>query len=145
MYLLMSRLSRELTRTAAQMGSRRDRRDLQGQRLYPTDGVPGSVQRYPQVHPHPALFPLILTDRPRRKVEAELFPCLRNYGISFYAYNPRQYSSLSYPFRILLTWPRFYFIEVGGGFFTGRYRSLQDNVEAGSRFDPNKNQGKVRL
>ena len=33
---------------------------------------------------------------------------------------------------------------VGGGFFTGRYRSLQDSVEPGSRFDPNKGMGKVR-
>ena len=31
---------------------------------------------------------------------------------------------------------------VGGGFFTGRYRSLQDESEAGSRFDPNTRQGK---
>ena len=32
---------------------------------------------------------------------------------------------------------------VGGGLFTGRYRSLQDENEAGSRFDPNTGQGKV--
>ena len=25
---------------------------------------------------------------PNRKVEGELFPCLRNFGIAFYAYNP---------------------------------------------------------
>ena len=31
---------------------------------------------------------------------------------------------------------------MGGGFFTGRYRSLQDESEAGSRFDPNTRQGK---
>ncbi|KAJ3525988.1 hypothetical protein NM688_g8318 [Phlebia brevispora] len=53
-----------------------------------------------------------------RKVEPELFPCLRKYGISFYAFNP-----------------------LGGGFFTGRYHSINDTVEPGSRFDPNKNQG----
>ncbi|KAI0697766.1 Aldo/keto reductase [Cytidiella melzeri] len=53
-----------------------------------------------------------------RKVEAELLPCLRKYGISFYEYNP-----------------------LGGGFFTGRYRSMEDSVESGSRFDPTKNQG----
>ncbi|KAI0706003.1 Aldo/keto reductase [Cerioporus squamosus] len=54
-----------------------------------------------------------------RKVEPELFPCLRKFGIAFYEFNP-----------------------LGGGFFTGRYRSLEDTVEPGSRFDPNKGQGK---
>ncbi|KAH9886974.1 Aldo/keto reductase [Cubamyces lactineus] len=53
-----------------------------------------------------------------RKVEPELFPCLRKFGIAFYEFNP-----------------------LGGGFFTGRYRSLEDQVEPGSRFDPNKGQG----
>ena len=57
-----------------------------------------------------------------RSVEPELFPCLRKFGIAFYEFNP-----------------------LGGGFFTGRYRSLQDDVEPGSRFDPTKMQGKVRL
>ena len=37
-----------------------------------------------------------------------------------------------------------YLVSVGGGFFTGRYRSIEDQVEPGSRFDPNKGQGKVR-
>lgn len=32
---------------------------------------------------------------------------------------------------------------VGGGFFTGRYTSLEDQVEPGSRFDANKAQGQV--
>lgn len=32
---------------------------------------------------------------------------------------------------------------VGGGIFTGRYKSLDDTVEAGSRFDADKTQGKV--
>jgi len=53
-----------------------------------------------------------------RNVETELFPCLRKFGISFYEFNP-----------------------LGGGFFTGRYGSLDDTVEAGSRFDPQKVQG----
>ncbi|KAI0655683.1 Aldo/keto reductase [Cubamyces menziesii] len=53
-----------------------------------------------------------------RKVEPELFPCLRKFGIAFYEFNP-----------------------LGGGFFTGRYRSIEDQVEPGSRFDPNKGQG----
>jgi len=54
-----------------------------------------------------------------RGVEAELFPCLRKYGISFYEFNP-----------------------LGGGLFTGRYNMIDDKVEAGSRFDPQKDQGK---
>ncbi|KAF7792261.1 hypothetical protein EIP86_003297 [Pleurotus ostreatoroseus] len=53
-----------------------------------------------------------------RVVEPELFPCLRKYNISFYAFNP-----------------------LGGGFFTGRYRSMADKVEPGSRFDPSEWQG----
>ena len=56
-----------------------------------------------------------------RKVEPELFPCLRKFGIAFYEFNP-----------------------LGGGLFTGRYRSLEEAVEPGSRFDPTKGQGKVR-
>ncbi|KAI0351263.1 Aldo/keto reductase [Trametes cingulata] len=47
-----------------------------------------------------------------RKVEPELFPCLRKFGIAFFAFNP-----------------------LGGGFFTGRYHSPDDKVEPGSRFD----------
>ncbi|KAJ8587980.1 Aldo/keto reductase [Rhizopogon salebrosus TDB-379] len=53
-----------------------------------------------------------------RTVEPELFPCLRKYGISFYAFGP-----------------------LAGGFFTGRYLSRDDQVEAGGRFDPNRVQG----
>ncbi len=56
-----------------------------------------------------------------RLVEPELFPCLRHYGISFYEYNP-----------------------LAGGFLTDRYtRESQpgSDIEAGSRFDPNRNQG----
>ncbi|KAI0728802.1 Aldo/keto reductase [Fomitopsis betulina] len=49
----------------------------------------------------------------------ELFPCLRKYGISFYETNP-----------------------LGGGFFTGRYSSPDQQVGPGSRFDPSKFQGK---
>ena len=33
---------------------------------------------------------------------------------------------------------------VGGGFFTGRYHSITGAVEPGSRFDPQRNQGRVR-
>lgn len=33
---------------------------------------------------------------------------------------------------------------VGGGFFTGRYTSMNTTSEAGSRFDPEQRQGKVR-
>ncbi|KAF7363274.1 Aldo-ket-red domain-containing protein [Mycena sanguinolenta] len=54
-----------------------------------------------------------------RAVEPELLPCLRKFGISFYEFNP-----------------------LGGGFFTDRYTSVDDKPEAGSRFDPERNQGK---
>ncbi|KAF8964664.1 Aldo/keto reductase [Flammula alnicola] len=53
-----------------------------------------------------------------RAVEPELLPCLRKFGISFYEFNP-----------------------LAGGFFTGRYHSLDDVAEEGSRFDPNRSQG----
>lgn len=54
-----------------------------------------------------------------RSVEPELLPCLRKFGIAFYGFNP-----------------------LGGGFFTGRYTSQSDEVEKGSRFDPERWQGK---
>ncbi|KAF8906057.1 Aldo/keto reductase [Gymnopilus junonius] len=54
-----------------------------------------------------------------RVVEPELLPCLRKFGISFYEFNP-----------------------LAGGFFTGRYTSLDDIPDEGSRFDPNRTQGK---
>ncbi|KAF5386728.1 hypothetical protein D9615_001838 [Tricholomella constricta] len=57
-----------------------------------------------------------------RAVEPELFPCLRKFGISFYEFNP-----------------------LGGGMFTGRYISTEDVPEPGSRFDPQKVQGKVPI
>ncbi|KAL4246716.1 NADP-dependent oxidoreductase domain superfamily protein [Abortiporus biennis] len=53
-----------------------------------------------------------------RGVEPELFPCLRKFGISFFEFNP-----------------------LAGGFFTGRYKSIEDKVEPGSRFDPSNGQG----
>ena len=56
-----------------------------------------------------------------RLVEPELFPCLRHYGMSFYEFNP-----------------------LAGGFLTDRYtRASQpgSDIEAGSRFDPNRKQG----
>jgi len=52
-----------------------------------------------------------------RVVEPELFPCLRKFGLSFYAFNP-----------------------LAGGFFTGRF-SRDAAPEPGSRFDPTKPQG----
>ncbi|KAF2668026.1 Aldo/keto reductase [Microthyrium microscopicum] len=54
----------------------------------------------------------------QRAAELELFPCLRHYGIAFYAFNP-----------------------VAGGFLTDRYHRDTTEVEAGSRFDPKRNQG----
>jgi aflatoxin B1 aldehyde reductase len=53
-----------------------------------------------------------------RGVEPELFPCMRKYGIAFYAFNP-----------------------LAGGFLTDRYSREQNQHEEGSRFDPNRNQG----
>lgn len=57
-----------------------------------------------------------------RTVEAELFPCLRHYGMGFYAYNP-----------------------LAGGYLTSRYRreDADNEIESGSRFDPNRWQGKM--
>ncbi|KAF2720178.1 Aldo/keto reductase [Polychaeton citri CBS 116435] len=55
-----------------------------------------------------------------RSVEHELFPCLRKYGIAFYAFNP-----------------------LAGGYLTSRYNREDQETEAGSRFDPNKWQGKM--
>jgi aflatoxin B1 aldehyde reductase len=51
-------------------------------------------------------------------VEPELFPCLRKYGIAFYEFNP-----------------------LAGGFLTDRYHREEQNLEEGSRFDPNRTQG----
>ena len=53
-----------------------------------------------------------------RAVEPELFPCLRYYGIAFYAYNP-----------------------LAGGYLTDRYQRDTAEHEEGSRFDPNRQQG----
>src|SRR5262249_32864364 len=53
-----------------------------------------------------------------RTVEPELFPCLRQYGIAFYAFNP-----------------------VAGGMLTDRYDRGTEIIEPGSRFDPSKHQG----
>ncbi|CZR58186.1 related to aldehyde reductase [Phialocephala subalpina] len=54
----------------------------------------------------------------QRSIEAELFPCLRHYGIALYAFQP-----------------------LAGGFLTGRYTRNQEEFEPGSRFDPKKWQG----
>ncbi|KAL7935905.1 NADP-dependent oxidoreductase domain-containing protein [Trichoderma chlorosporum] len=53
-----------------------------------------------------------------RLVEPELFPCLRNYGIAFYQYNP-----------------------LAGGILTDKYKLDTEEIEEGSRFDPSRNQG----
>jgi aflatoxin B1 aldehyde reductase len=54
-----------------------------------------------------------------RGVEPELLPALRKFGIAFYEFNP-----------------------LAGGFFTDRYTSMDEKPESGSRFDPERNQGK---
>ena len=55
-----------------------------------------------------------------RSIEPELLPCLRHYGIAFYNYNP-----------------------LAGGYLTDRYHRDTEEVEAGSRYDPNRWQGKM--
>lgn len=55
-----------------------------------------------------------------RAVEAELFPCLRYYGLSFYCFNP-----------------------LAGGLLTSRYTRDMTNFEEGSRFDPKRIQGQL--
>ena len=57
-----------------------------------------------------------------RSVEPELLPCLRHYGIAFYNYNP-----------------------LAGGYLTSRYHREDGagEIEKGSRFDPEKWQGKM--
>ncbi|KAI9686493.1 MAG: hypothetical protein M1822_003504 [Bathelium mastoideum] len=60
-----------------------------------------------------------------RAVEPELFPCLQHYGIAFYSYNP-----------------------LAGGYLTDRYTRESKGgeggtIEEGSRFDPNRWQGKM--
>jgi aflatoxin B1 aldehyde reductase len=56
-----------------------------------------------------------------RTVELELFPCLRHYGMAFYAFNP-----------------------LAGGYLTSRYHRDTENssIESMSRFDPNTSQGR---
>ncbi|PVG04151.1 Aldo/keto reductase [Serendipita vermifera] len=48
----------------------------------------------------------------QRSVEPELFPLLRKYGISFYAFSP-----------------------LSGGFLSGRYKKMDETAEKGGRFD----------
>ncbi|KAF2228811.1 Aldo/keto reductase [Viridothelium virens] len=60
-----------------------------------------------------------------RTVEHELFPCLRHYGIAYFAYNP-----------------------LAGGYLTDRYTRESKggdggDIEEGSRFDPERWQGKM--
>lgn len=55
-----------------------------------------------------------------RGVEAELFACLRHYGMAFYAYNP-----------------------LAGGYLTDRYTRETSEIEVGSRFDPERFQGRA--
>jgi len=54
-----------------------------------------------------------------RAIEPELIPCLRKFGLKFYAFNP-----------------------LAGGFFSGRY-TKDSEVGKGTRFDPDRNQGKM--
>ena len=54
-----------------------------------------------------------------RSVKPELLPCLKPYGMGFNAYNP-----------------------LDEGFFTGQLKK-EEKLEKGSRFDPEKRQGKI--
>ena len=56
----------------------------------------------------------------QRKIEEELFSCLRKYSIRLYAFQP-----------------------LAGGFLTGRYSKDQKEFEKGSRFDPKIMQGRL--
>lgn len=58
----------------------------------------------------------------QRAIEPELIPCLRQYGITLYAFQP-----------------------LAGGFLTNRYKRgmTNDDYEPGSRFDPKRLQGMV--
>ncbi|KAI5475648.1 hypothetical protein MNV49_001065 [Pseudohyphozyma bogoriensis] len=53
-----------------------------------------------------------------RAVEPELFPALRKFGLAFYLYNP-----------------------LAGGFFTGKYTSIDQAAPDGTRFDKTTSQG----
>ncbi|KIJ61762.1 hypothetical protein HYDPIDRAFT_42465 [Hydnomerulius pinastri MD-312] len=53
-----------------------------------------------------------------REMETELLPCCRKYGIRLVVYNP-----------------------LAGGLFAGKVASADDNVPAGTRFDPTTSQG----
>lgn len=55
-----------------------------------------------------------------RTIEHELLPCLRKYGIAFYAFNP-----------------------LAGGVLTDRYHRDTQDVEPGSRFDEKRMQGQM--
>lgn len=55
----------------------------------------------------------------QRTVEPELFPCLRHYGIAFYAFSP-----------------------LAGGMLTDKYERTTTEHEQGSRYDPRRMQGK---
>lgn len=112
-----------------QLGSRRDLHPLQAQRLDPTDCLPGPVQYVNRGQNETISFlssykmlimPLSHADAVHRTAEAELFPVLRKFGISFYEFNP-----------------------LGGGFFTGRYKDMNSSSESGARFDPETQQGKM--
>lgn len=56
----------------------------------------------------------------QRTTEHELLPCLRHYGIAFYAFSP-----------------------LAGGMLTDKYQRDTTEHEQGSRFDPNRMQGKA--
>jgi aflatoxin B1 aldehyde reductase len=56
----------------------------------------------------------------QRTTEADLFPCLRQYNMALYAFQP-----------------------LAGGFLTGKFKRDQTEFEYGSCFDPKGLQGKL--
>ncbi|QRV86684.1 aldo/keto reductase family protein [Ceratobasidium sp. AG-Ba] len=56
-----------------------------------------------------------------RAVEPELLPCLRKFNIGFYLYNP-----------------------LCGGWLTGRFKTINDSAEPGSRFDSNRTDSQTK-
>ncbi|KLO16932.1 Aldo/keto reductase [Schizopora paradoxa] len=79
-----------------------------------------------------------------RNVEGELFPCLRKFGISFYGFSPLQVQNFNQRIQLpeIFAWLLTGMFKVAGGFFTTKHNPDAEGVEDGSRFDPNRAQGK---
>jgi aflatoxin B1 aldehyde reductase len=81
-----------------------------------------SLTLFPPRYPLPSVYQGVYNAL-HRTIELELLPCLRHYNMAFYAFNP-----------------------LAGGWLTSRYHRDSDSgsaIEPGSRFDPNRWQGKM--